>query len=102
MRWKVLSAVSTPRKRVSVIALHPIPPRAGARHHLVVAFHHLHGRAQALAGGVHAHVAGDVPVLFGKPDALMAPDARAVMHLDRPPVCRIDLAAAPAAFDHEG
>ena len=26
----------------------------------------------------------------------------AVMHLDRLPVGRIDLAAAPAAFDHEG
>src|SRR5690348_17792569 len=84
------------------IPFHAIPPGAGPRHQLVIAFHHLHRRAQALAGGVHPHLARDLAVLLGQPDPLMSPQARAVMHLDRLPALRIDLAAAPAALDHEG
>src|SRR5258705_4349325 len=84
------------------LLLHPVPPGAGTRHQLVIALHHLHRRAASFRRGAHAHLARDLAVLFRQPDSLMSPQARTVMHLDRLPVLRIDLAAAPAAFDHEG
>jgi hypothetical protein len=52
------------RRRRVLILPHPVPPRTRPRHQMVIAFHHLHRRPQAFAGGVHAHVAGDVAVLF--------------------------------------
>ena len=63
--------------------VHPIPPRARPRHQLKIPLHHLHRRAQAARCGVHAHLARDDAVFRRQPDALMPPQARAVMHLDR-------------------
>ena len=42
---------------------HPVPPRARSRHQLVIAFHHLHRRAQAVCCGAHPHFARRLAVL---------------------------------------
>src|SRR5882672_3671906 len=80
---------------------HSIPPRTRPRHQLVIAVHHLHRGAQAGSRRAHPHLARHFAVGRLQPDAIVSPQAWAIMHLDRLPRLWIDLAAAPAALHHE-
>src|SRR4051794_16072620 len=64
-----------------LLLLDRIPPRTGARHQIVVALDHLHGLAQAVFGGLHAHLARLDALLLREPRAIVAPDARPISPL---------------------
>src|SRR5919197_4748165 len=83
------------------LRLDAVTPRAGAGHHLVIAFDHLHWPTITTLGERVAVGAGLLALLRRQPGAVVAPHARAFLALRRLPGRRIDHAAAPAVLDHE-
>src|SRR5262249_22842782 len=85
----------------SLLLLHAVPPWTGAGHQTVVTFDHLHRLAQAVLGGLHAHLARLDPLLLAQPGAIVPPDAWAMRPLERRPGRIVDHLPAPAIFGHE-
>src|SRR5262249_13382762 len=98
---RVLIAWLRPRLLRRLAGASPIPPRADARHTLVIALDHVDRLAQAGLRGGDADLARLEPALRRHPHAVVAPHARAPGDLLRLPGVGIDHAAAPAILDHE-
>src|SRR5271166_406455 len=81
--------LSAPDTALAGLAAHRIPPRTGASHASVVAFHHLNRGTARLS-----KLGGRADVLE---QALVAPEAAEVGHLHGRRYI-VDLSAAPAAF----
>src|SRR3954468_20186794 len=84
-----------------LLLLHAIPPGTGAGHQIVVALDHLHGLAEAVLGGLHAHMARLRALVLREEGALVAPDARPIGPLEWRPGRVIQNLPAPAVFGHE-
>src|SRR3954471_23834291 len=80
------------------LRLHLIPPGTDAGHAIVVALQHLHRLAQARFGGFDAELTRLLALLRRHPFAVVAPQARAVLALERLPAVVIDHLAAPAVL----
>ena len=81
--------------------LHAVPPWTDARHHLVVAVHHLDRPAIAAFGILQPQRAGLGLVLGRQPSAVVAPHAGTFLALIGLPGLDVDRTRAPAVFDHE-
>src|SRR5829696_5078291 len=81
--------------------LDAVPPGTCPRLQIVITMHDLNGRAQAGFGRSHPHLARLFAVGRGQAYPFVSPQARAVLQFEGTPSRGIDLAAAPAALDHE-
>src|SRR5712691_326426 len=100
------SCSSKPRGRGKASAglatlLHVVPPGTDAGHAVVVALDHLHRLALAVLGRLDAEQARFLFLFRRHPAALVAPQARTELALERLPGVVVDQLPAPAVFHQE-
>src|SRR5262245_32180830 len=91
----------SPRSARLATLLDAVPPGADAGHEIVVALDHLDGLPLTVLGRLDAELARLLLLLRRHPAALVAPQARAELALERLPGVVVDELAAPAVLHQE-